>query len=245
MSQLELGTRIHQSTLLSRRQVAEGTLEFRFAKPAGFAFKPGQAIDLVLPQRGAGEELRHAFSLVSAPFEDELAIATRMRESAYKRALGSLPPGAAVAFEGPSGSLTLHKDRGRAAVLIAGGIGITPFISMLRQAGHDRVPRPLALLYSNRRPEDAAYLDELTSLARENQSLRLVATMTDTASSSRPWHAETRMIDASLIAEAASALPAPIYYVVGPPGMVDAVRRALAGAGIDDDDIRSEEFYGY
>lgn len=235
-----------QARLRSREEIAAGTMAFRFEKPPGFAFKAGQAVDVVLPGTGPdGQPLRHTFSPASAPFEDRLEIATRMRASDYKRALAALPLGAAVAIEGPSGSLTLHNDRSRAAVLIAGGIGITPFMSMLRQAARDREPRRIALLYSNRRPEDAAYLDELLHLARSDERLRLVATMTQVPQSARPWHGPARPIDAAMVAAAAEGLPAPIYYVAGSPAMVDAMRGLLNEAGIDDDDIRSEDFYGY
>jgi ferredoxin-NADP reductase len=72
-----------------------------------------------------------------------------------------LPIGAGIAIEGPFGSLTLHNDRTRPAVCIAVRIGITPFMSIVRQAAHDGLRQRLVLLYSNRRPEDAAYLAEL------------------------------------------------------------------------------------
>lgn len=233
-----------EARLRSREEIAAGTMAFRFDKPPGLAFKAGQAVDLVLPGTG-GQPLRHTFSPASAPFEEQLEIATRMRASDYKRTLAALPLGAAVAIEGPSGSLPLHNDRSRAAVLLAGGIGITPFMSMLRQAARDPQPRQIALLYSNRRPEDAAYLEELLRLARNDGRFRLVATMTQMAQSARPWHGQTRPIDAAMVAAAAEGLPAPIYYVAGPPAMVDAMRGLLGEAGIDDDDIRSEDFYGY
>ena len=234
---------VHGVRLLGREEVAAGTMAFHFEKPSGFVFKPGQAVDLVLP--GAGEERRHAFSLASAPYEGRLTIATRMRDSAYKRALGAWPLGGSVVMEGPFGSLTLHKDPGRSGVFIAGGIGITPFMSILRQAARDALAQPLALLYSNRRPEDAAFLADLQRLEAENPRFRLVATMTDIAQSTRPWQGERRRVDASLVAATASGLPSPVYYLAGPPAMVAGVQEILAGAGIHDDDIRSEEFYGY
>ena len=229
-----LATRLIDSAL-----VADGTRAFRFERPPGFGFKAGQAIDLIV-----GDD-RHAFSLVNAPHENELVIATRMRESAYKRALGSLAPGAPAAIDGPFGSLTLHNKRSRAAVFVAGGIGITPFMSILREASRTRIDRPMALLYSNRRPEDAAFLDELQNIARANPAFRLVATMTEAAKSSRRWEGETRFIDADLLKVAAADLPEPIYYLAGPPAMVDAAQRALDAAGVDSDDMRTEAFSGY
>ena len=242
MDTIDAGLR--EIRLAARVRVAEGTMAFHFARPQGFSFKAGQAIDVVLDDPGGGT-FRHAFSLVSAPFEDELVVATRMRDTAYKRALGALGIGGAARLDGPFGSLTLHNDRARAAVFIAGGIGITPFVSILRQAAHDRREQPLALLYSNRRPEDAAFLEELQGLASTHRHLRLVATMTESARSGVRWEGETRPIGEELVKRAAKDLPHPVFYVAGPPGMVVAARRALAAAGIDDDDVRSEEFHGY
>lgn len=238
----------HSTTLEARDEIAEGTRAFCFARPPGFVFSPGQAIDLVLPGPARADkeaDQRHAFSIVSAPFEDSLVIATRMRDSAYKRALKALPLGSTVTIDGPFGSLGLHQDRTRAAVFIAGGIGITPFISMLRQAAHEQLPQRLILLYSSRRPEDAAFLAELQELEERNERFRLVATMTDMHLSARTWPNQTGLITAELVASVVGDLPKPIFYVVGPPGMVEAMRQTLQQGGIDKDDIRSEEFYGY
>lgn len=237
----------HDSKLRGREQVAHGTMALHFDKPAGFKFKPGQAIDVVLlePPAGDAQSARHTFSIVSAPFENELVIATRMRDSAFKRTLGALPVGTSIAIEGPSGSLTLHNDRARPAVFIAGGIGITPFMSIVRQAAHDGLQQRLTLLYSNRRPEDAAYLAELQELEQRNPQVHLIATMTLMSSSSQPWTGPQGLIDAAVVKRATDELTKPIYYLAGPPGMVEAMRQTLNDAGINDDDIRSEEFYGY
>lgn len=217
--------------LLGRREIANRTMELRFTWPEGFAFKAGQAIELLLPEAGG-----HAFSLVNAPSGSEVVVATRMRDSAYKRALGGLAIGGAARIDGPFGSLTLHRNASRAAVFIAGGIGITPFMSILRQWARDAMPHRITLIYSNRRPEDCAFLEELQSIARANGNFRLVTTMT---------HAGGPLVDATMIAAAARDLPAPIFYVAGPPGMVEAMKAELEKAGIEDTDVRSEEFFGY
>lgn len=232
--------------LEDRAEVAQGTMAFHFEKPAGFSFKPGQTVDVVLDDaQTADPGARHTFSLVSAPFQGQLVVATRMRDSAFKRALKSLPTGAPVKLEGPFGSLTLHKDRARPAVFIAGGIGITPFMSMLRQAAKERSPQPLYLVYSNRRPEDAAFLAELQALERDNSNFRMLATMTDMGKSARKWDGETGLVDADLLQRFAGGLVSPVYYVVGPPAMVKAMQETLSRAGVDGEDIRVEEFYGY
>jgi ferredoxin-NADP reductase len=234
------------SELRGREQVADGTTAFRFSKPAGFAFKAGQAVDLILvgDRAAEGDAGRHAFSIVSAPHEPDLVVATRMRDSAFKNALKDVPIGAAVRIDGPFGTLTLHKDAARPAVLVAGGIGITPFISMLRHAAHEPVRRRITLLYSNRRPEDSAFLAELQQLERDRQ-VRLVATMTEMDRSALAWSGETRRVDAALLRNLRAEDETPVWYVAGPAGMVRAVQADLAAAGVDGDDVRIEEFYGY
>lgn len=238
---------VHEVRLAAHEEIAVGTMAFHFEKPAGFSFKPGQAIDLILMKSPSADVAsgRHTFSLVSAPFECALTIATRLRDSAFKRALQALPIGAPATLEGPFGSLTLHGNRARPAVFIAGGIGITPFMSILRQAAQDQLLQRLILLYSNRRPEDAAFLAELQELERYNKNFRLLATMTEMHKSSSPWRGGTGLIDQDLVASVSKELAAPIYYIAGPPSMVAGLRHTLARAGINDDDVRSEEFYGY
>lgn len=237
----------HEVKLTGRDEIAVGTMAFHFQKPTGFSFKPGQAVDVVLADRSGTDPQspRHTFSLVSAPFQGELTVATRMRDSEFKRALRFLPIGSAAQLEGPFGSLTLHNDRQRPAVFIAGGIGITPFMSILRQAARDHLPQRLLLLYSNRRPEDAAFLAELQQLEQQNSNFHLIATMTEMNGAHRTWVGETSLIDAGFVKRVTSELAMPIYYLAGPPAMVEGVRQTLNRAGVNDDDIRSEDFFGY
>ena len=239
---------VYTTTLQAREVIASNTMAFHFRRPEGFDFKPGQAIDLVLaPKNGTANEAgeRHTFSIVAAPFQDELVVATRMRDSSFKRALGSMQIGAQATIDGPFGSLALHEDRTRAAVFIAGGIGITPFVSILRQATADRLPQRIVLLYSNHRPEDSAFLAELAKLHEANPNFRLVATMTRMESSSQRWDGSTGVITEALLKSEINDLPKPLFYIAGPPSMVEAMRETLNRAGIDDRDICSEEFYGY
>ncbi|MBP8117190.1 MAG: oxidoreductase, partial [Nitrospira sp.] len=98
---------------------------------------------------------------------------------------------------------------------------------------------------SNRRPEDAPFLDELQALQDNNPHYRFVGTMTEPAKSSRPWQGETGYINAALLSKHLVNIDKPIYYVVGPPGMVGALRTMLRASGIDDSAIRTEKFAGY
>lgn len=238
---------VYDTRLLGHEEIAAGTRAFRLAKPPGFDFEAGQAITLVLVEPPPEDNSRQRiFSLVSAPFEPELCVATRMREgSAFKRALAGLPAGAPLRLRGPRGSMTLRDDPQRPCVFIAGGIGITPFMSMLRQAAHDGSSRQLRLVYSNRRPEDAAFIDELQRLEARLPGFRLHATMTHMAASARAWRGDTRMLGADVIADARRGLATPVYFVVGPPGLVGVAKEGLDALEVPAADIRTEPFYGY
>jgi ferredoxin-NADP reductase len=240
----EQGTTVR---VLRQETVAWGTGALTLERPAGFTFKPGQSVDLTLvdPPETDAKGDRRALSLVSAPFERELVVATRLRGSAFKRSLGTLAPGAKVRLDGPFGSFALHADRARTAVFIAGGIGITPFMSMLRQTLHGEPPRPLVLLYSNRQPRDAAFLAELELLEQRHRgTFQFVPTMSQRVTV-QEWKGRQGLIDAELIAAVLAEQRHPVFYVVGPPRMVGGMRELLATFKVSDDDIRSEDFGGY
>jgi ferredoxin-NADP reductase len=168
-----------------------------------------------------------------------------LRDTAFKRVLRAAEPGTQVKVEGPYGDLTLSATSRRPAVFLAGGIGITPFRSIVLDAARNKVQRPQFLFYSNRRPEDAAFLGELRQLQKENPNFTLVATMTQPQKSQQAWQGLTGHIDKRMLQDSIGNLATPIYYIAGPPGMVAALHATLNDAGVSDDDIRAEEFAGY
>ncbi len=240
-------TSTYMSTLNRREEIAAGTMAFHFTKPPGFSFRAGQSLDLTLlnPPETDAEGNTRAFSIASAPSDPDLMIATRMRDTAFKRVLRTAPGGLPVKIEGPSGSFTLHKNSAKPAVFLAGGIGITPFLSIVRQAVRDNVPHQLYLFYSNRRPEDAAFLELLQETVQQNSRFHMIATMTEMERSQRPWNGEIGFIDKTMVSRYLPSLQGPIYYLAGPPAMVSAMRQMLVAATVDEDDIRTEEFSGY
>lgn len=234
-------------TLKHRKEVAAGTMAFHFNKPSGFTFIPGQAGEFLLPNppENDAEGNKRAFSIASAPYEDNLIFATRMRDTAFKRSLKSIPLGTEFVMDAPWGELTLHEDAGIPAVFLTGGIGITPVRSIILQATRDQLSRKLVLFYSNHRPEDAAFLDDLNAAQKANPNFTLIATMTAMERSSRAWHGETGMIDKAMLAKTIGDLRRPIYYLTGPPGLVGAMQTMLRQAGVPDTQVRAEEFSGY
>jgi ferredoxin-NADP reductase len=238
---------VHESRLLRREPVAEGTMAFYFAKPPAFNHQAGQSLQMTLvdPPETDGEGNGRTFTIASAPHEPELMIATRMRDTAFKRVLKSAPIGLAVQIDGPNGEMVLHDDAARPAVFLAGGIGITPFLAMSRFAAEERRPHRLNLFYSNRRPEDAAFLPELQKMGQLNPNFHLIATMAEAEKSAQRWSGETGFIRRDLLERHLPDLKSPIYYFAGPPQMTMAMQQMLEGIGIDEQAMRYEEFYGY
>src|ERR1700719_1578230 len=242
----------YRSTLLGRTEVAEGTMAFQFEKPNDFLFRAGQYIDLTIasPETDLGNGhlvngLKHTFSIASSPYDEELVVTTRMRDTTFKQAISVLPVGSPAKIEGPMGSFNLHNNTARPAVFLAGGIGVAPFLSMLSFATTEKLRHPIVLFYANRYLEDAAFIDELWELEATNPRFRLVPILTRTDKNYRGWKGETGHLSPEMLLTHVGALRGPIYYIAGPPPMVAAARRTLVDGGVDEDDIRTEEFAGY
>ncbi len=231
--------------LRGREMVAENTLAVRLAKPAGFTFEPGQAIRLTIPSdapTGAGEA--RVLSIASAPHEADLTVITRLRDSDFKQAIKTLPEGTDLQIAGPLGSFTRDKSESRPSVFLAGGIGITPFLSMIRDAEHAGRLKQTTLFYSNRSPADAAMLTELQALSATNPEFQVIATMSD-VQDGNDWDGETGRINAEMLSRHLTDLNGPIYYCVGPGTFVSAMIEMLTAEGVDKRNIRSEQFSGY
>jgi ferredoxin-NADP reductase len=238
---------IYTTKLKSKAEIAAGTMAFRFERPDGFAYKAGQFGDytLISPAETDAEGNTRGFSLASAPYEGDLMFATRMRDTAFKRVLKTMEIGTEVSLDAPYGSFTLHNNTHIPAVFLTGGIGVTPVRSIILQAAHDKLAHRIVLFDSNRRPEDAAFLDELMEAQEKNPNYTFVGTMTEMEDSSRKWNGETGYVTKAMLVKYLGDLTLPIYYIAGPAAMVTAMRKTLNEAGVDDDNIRTEEFSGY
>lgn len=238
---------IYKTKLKSKEEIAAGTIAFHLEKPAGFEFKAGQFGDFTLlnPSETDAEGNIRGFSLASAPYEADLIFATRMRDTAFKRVLRTMEIGTEITLDAPYGSFTLHNNANTPAVFLTGGIGVTPVRSIVLQAAHDSLPHKIFLFDSNRRPEDSAFLDELKNAQQRNQNYTFVGTMTEMEKSAQKWDGETGYITKAMLEKYVGDLTLPIYYLAGPASMVTAMRKTLNEAGVDDDNIRTEEFSGY
>ncbi len=234
----------YQIKLVEKKQIAEGTMAFEFEKPKGYSFVAGQATDwtLINPEETDAEGNSRSFSLACAPGEQVLRLATRMRDTAFKRCLKRMPTGGEISIDDAWGEFILEGDQSVEAVFLCGGIGITPFLSMMKDATLRHLSRKLTLFFSNKTPKDAPFRDEINALATKNSAITVIETMGEPDAT---WQGERGFIDQPMIARHIKDLSKPIYYIAGPPQMVAAMNKMLLGAGINADRIKLDEFQGY
>ena len=235
-----------RATIKEKREVAEATLLVLFdLGGAELAYQPGQYfwVELLDPPYQDDKGARRHITAVTSPSErGVIGLCTRLRDSAFKRSLAELPLGAEVEIEPPKGKFVLPGDSSRPLVFVAGGIGITPFRSMLRYIADERLPHRVTLLYSSRNRASAAFLDELEQIERGSPDIRLIATMTDDPE----WQGERRRIDAGFLEDHLGSSPGgAVYMVAGPPGFAKAVSAELERAGVDAASIATDSFSGY
>ncbi|HET7276282.1 MAG TPA: FAD-dependent oxidoreductase [Longimicrobiaceae bacterium] len=238
---------LHSTRLRHRKLVAHETLAIGVDRPGEFDFEAGQYADLTVFNAGDRDALGpiRSLSIASVPGADYLEFIMRVRDTAFKRSLATLPVGADLLVEGPFDDLGFSRENGREMVFIAGGVGIAPFMSVLRETAAAGGELPATLFYSNRRPEDAAYLEELRRLEDDISGLRLVPTMTGMAESSLEWEGETARLEMDLLERYLPSIVGPSYYIVGSPTLISQMRRTLTGAGVPDADIGLEMYSGY
>ena len=225
--------------VVSSRPLTPTTHAIEVEKPKFFTFRPTQFTFLQLSTDG-GMDAR-PMSLATSPTRPHLEYAVRLSDSAYKRAFAALQSGDEVGVFGPIGDFVLHETR--PAVLVAGGIGITPFKGMAEYAADNELPIPIRLAYSNRIEDEIVYREELGALEGRNDRFRVLYTLTRTAN--KEWPGPTGRIDRDLLKEAARGLEDPIFYVSGTPGMVAGTFRLLRSVGVPEAEIEFEAFRGY
>lgn len=233
-----------KATVAETREVAKGTLLVLFAVDGYPEYRPGNYFWVELPNRGYEDEkgLRRHISLVTSPTErGVVGLATRLRDSAFKRTLSELEVGDEVEVEEPRGSFLLPEDTSVEYVFVAGGIGITVFRSMLRYIADAGAPYRVTLVYSNRDLASTAFLDELEELAGRIDGMRMLLTMTDDPE----WDGDTRRLTADVLDELVGGLEGKTLLVAGPPAMVDDVSDSLAEAGVAEERVIPAKFSGY
>lgn len=231
-----------------QRQIAWGpsVRDFVFQADRQLKYRPGQYMEWTLPHghpdsRGS----RRYFTLASSPTEDNLRIGVKFyaKSSSYKQALWNLDDSKPIAAAQLGGDFTLPKDRQRKLVFIAGGIGITPFRSMLKYLIDKQEGRTVTLLYSERRASELAYYDVLDA-ARRQLGVKVVYTLTDNETAIPPG-ARTGRLDAAMIQQEVPDYLERLFYISGPHSLVTAVKKDLRQLGVAERNIKIDFFPGY
>lgn len=233
-----------KAVIEEKKKIAKGTLLVSFKLDKEVEFQPGQyfIINLINPPYNDQKGLSRHFSIVNSPTQkNKIVMATRLRDSAFKKSLQKLPIGTEVEIEKIGGHFVLPQSIERPLVFIAGGIGITPFMSMLFYIRDKELLHTVTLMYSNPDKNSTAFLEELEEMADKNPRFTLIMTMTKDPS----WEGETRHINADFLKEYLPNLNSYSYFIVGPPDMVDAVYKEAIKAGINEEYIKTEDFSGY
>ena len=235
---------IHTIKLIKRETVATKTIKLTFSKPEGFHFIAGQygGFTLIKPQHQDDQGINRRFSLLNAPDDEHISIVTRIQNSAYKHNLETMPIGSEIKFVGPSGNFVMHDDQGKTAALIAGGIGIAPFYSMITHALKHTPEQKIILFYGNNSINNCAFLDELETLAAQYEQFRMIVTLTEPHTD---WAGEKGYITDEMIIKNVPDVDNTIFYVCGSLGMVTALQQTLMELDIGDDQIKIEDFPGY
>lgn len=235
--------------LIEKRVEAKGTKSFFWESEKKTEWLAGQYFYFTLPKlnypdpRGA---TRH-FTISSSPTEDNvLRLTTRIRkESGYKKTLDELKIGSEIEAAGPNGTFILDEKEAGNHVFIAGGIGVTPFRSMIKYAIDNNIGSKITLIYSNSTPEEIAFYTEFVDWAAKWPNLKLAITVTHPEESKQIWKGLTGRIDLAMIKKYSEGINDPTYWLCGPPAMIDGVEEVISKMKIPDNKLRTEKFTGY
>jgi ferredoxin-NADP reductase len=240
-----------QATLISKTDVAKDTISFQFSIPDLTTFTPGQYCILTLPlyyPDNRGE--KRQFTISSTPQElPVLTITTRVSSSGFKKSLLLLPLGSNVYIDGPFGVFSFDtEDEKFPHVFIAGGMGITPFRSMIGDIIQKNKTYSITLIYSNSVPEQIAFYDELKIIDKQYPYINVWMTVTRPSKLVDTYTEHIGRIDETLfniLSLRDEKFTKSIFWVCGSPKMVNSIENLLVRQLISDSVIRSEKFTGY
>lgn len=203
-----------------------------------FDYRPGQYIMMEL-ETGDDDNIR-PLSIASSPTENFLLFSTKISESSFKQKFNSLQTGDKIKIKGPMGIFVLKEDA-KEIIFLGGGIGITPFRDMMKYATDKKLPIRLTLLYSNRNPNEICYRDEWPIMEKQNSNLKVANTITDDPG----WQGRKGRINEAMIKEFCNDFNSMLFYICGPPAMVDALSQLLKSMNVPRQNIKIEKFAGY
>lgn len=253
---LILGNIFAYTTVLRRRidlvlanvqHIGEGIFHLSFDSYKRFPYQAGQYLELTIPiKRGDWRGNRRTFTIASSPTEGriEFGIKAGTPRSAFKTALLSMSPGDHVYSSHLAGDFTLPKDTHRKLLFIAGGIGVTPFRSMLKYIVDSGQQRDVVLIYAASNINQFVYIDIIQQAM--SSGVRIAWIIDGNAQAIPPdWQGERGRLNAEMISRIVPDFRQRLCYISGPNVMVAANKRLLKRLGVPARNIKSDYFSGY
>jgi glycine betaine catabolism B len=213
---------------------------FRFKRPDDFQYLPGQYI--IVQLRINHQLVQKAFSLSSSPTEQEfIEFTKKFTGHEFSEGLKALQVGDFLNLDGPFGSFTLKEDDNKIAML-AGGIGVTPFRSMIQYSMDKGIDNDIVMICSNKTEDDIIFKDDFQEMMKQHPNFSIVLTCTRPTDN---WTGICGRIDRNMIEREVPDFRERMFYICGPPVMVESMKELLRSMDIPDNMILFEDFFGY
>lgn len=225
---------------IGKKEIVKGIWSLYFTKPSSCSFLPGQYLDITLDVAKNRQET-YSFTISSSPAEDTLAVTTRESNTEFKQSLFALTKGQKVAIRGPLGLFVVDNENMSPKVFLAGGMGITPFRSIL-VSGNLHLKNPITLLASFPTQKHILFKEEMEHVVKKNPHIRVVYTLTQNQDSL--WSSYSGRISKKLIQEVVPSFANAEYFIAGRGEMVDDMVSLLRSMGIENKKIKTDIFTG-
>jgi len=209
-------------------------------EPVDFVFKPGQFLNLYLNKEGEPPNAR-PYSICSSPLNKEyIELTIKIRQN-FTQKVNQLKEGDVVRISGPFGTFVYDEHTMTHVVIMAGGCGIAPYISMIRYVNDKKIDNKITVFYSSRTCDDFVHREELDRIQEENKNIKIIYTCTREPEDS-PWKGERGRVNENMLRRHLGSPDEKHYFLCGPAEMVESGVKMLKNIGAKDDRIVAEKW---
>jgi ferredoxin-NADP reductase len=213
---------------------------YRFARPRLFSYRAGQFTFVTVDIDE--QKIRKPLTLSSSPTEPGyIEFTKKLTGHTFSNGLNALEVGDKVRLDAPYGNFTFDEKL-PSVIMLAGGMGITPMRSMCKYCTDMKSPSAVTLLYANNTEADIVFRREFEEMQGQNRNLKVILAL---AEAGPEWKGRTGRINADMIREEVPDCLAAVFYICGPPAMVEAMLTVLRDLGVAENNVRTENLTGY